>query len=345
MAGLNDGTREADIPLAAKLAFLRRPQAYSESASPVTAIETHLSWVFMTDDRAYKLKKPVRYDFLDFRTLAARKRNCEEELRLNRRLAADVYLETVALTRDSSGALSLGGAGEPVDFLVKMRRLPSGRMLDRAIVAGTVSLADVGAIAAKLAEFFASAPSEVISADAYRERFARGIDLNRQAFVEHPRGLPEGLAERVCAAQGDFLACRPALFDERARAGHVIEGHGDLRPEHICLAPPFAIIDCLEFDRSYRILDPVDELAFLAVECAMLGASWIEAVAVGAYRTKTGDKPSAPLVHFYKSYRAALRARIALWHLRDAEIRTPEKWPALARRYLQHADALTRQFA
>jgi aminoglycoside phosphotransferase family enzyme len=129
------------------------------------------------------------------------------------------------------------------------------------------------------------------------------------------------------------------VFDARVRARRIIEAHGDLRPEHICLTDPPVIIDCLEFNRNLRLLDPVDELSFLGLECERLGAPLVGATMLDLYREATGDAPAEELIAFYKSYRACLRAKIAAWHLRDSEIREPEKWPALARTYLELANA------
>ncbi len=128
--------RDADPGLGAKVAFLSRPGSYPEPTARVDTIETHMSWVFLTDRQAWKLKKPVRTTWLDFTTAAARRRNCEAELRLNRRLATDVYLEIVPLALDDGGRLRLGDGGGVIDWLVRMRRLPAARMLDRLIARG-----------------------------------------------------------------------------------------------------------------------------------------------------------------------------------------------------------------
>src|SRR5262249_4067578 len=131
--------RELSLPtVEQKIAFLSRPEAYPEPTRRVEMKETHMSWVFLTDTKAWKLKKPVRYDFLDFSTREARRRDCEEELRLNRRLAPDVYYGIAPLTIDPQGGMRLAGAGETIDWLVRMRRLPADRMLDWAIANQTV---------------------------------------------------------------------------------------------------------------------------------------------------------------------------------------------------------------
>jgi aminoglycoside phosphotransferase family enzyme len=333
------GPKGPEVGIAAKVGFLRQPTAYLEPGGRVETVETHMSWVFLTERFAYKLKKPVRYDFLDFRSLQSRRQSCEEEVRLNRRLAPEVYLGVVPLTQDPDGGLRLGGFGEPVDWLVKMHRLPPKRMLDRAIAQGTLTPPQVRDLALFLAEFYRNAPPVAMTAQAYRARLDAEIAANLRHLRDPAYDLPGHLVERPCRAQADFLAAHPALFDRRASDRRIIEAHGDLRPEHICLGPRPQIIDCLEFKREFRILDPADELSFLSLECARLGAANVEPLLFEVYREVTEDALAAELIAFYKGYRACLRAKIAIWHLREPKARTPEKWPALARTYLSLATA------
>jgi aminoglycoside phosphotransferase family enzyme len=331
-----------DVPLAAKVAFLQRPDSYPEDGAGVETVETHMSWVFLTETHAYKMKKPVRYEFLDFRSLEARRRNSEEEVRLNRRLAREVYVGVVPLTRGAGGRLRLGGFGEPVDWLVKMHRLPRARILDHAIAAGTLRAEAVRALAFDLARFYKAGPPVPIEPSVYRGRFGAGIRDHRGVLSDPGFGLDGALVGRVCEAQDAFLARRAGLFDARIAARRIVEAHGDLRPEHICLGPSPQIIDCLEFKRDFRIMDPADELSFLALECELLGAPWVGPLVFDAYGQATGDGPPPGLIHFYKSYRACLRAKLAVQHLRDAEIREPDKWPALGARYLALAGKYAR---
>jgi aminoglycoside phosphotransferase family enzyme len=125
-----------DIDISTKVAFLRQSASYPGHPSGVDVIQTHMSWVFLTDRLVYKLKKPVRFEFLDFSTLERRHHDCQEEVRLNRRLAQGVYLGVTPLTVDAAGRLHLNGEGEAADWLVKMQRLPRERMLDHAIATG-----------------------------------------------------------------------------------------------------------------------------------------------------------------------------------------------------------------
>jgi predicted phosphoribosyltransferase/aminoglycoside phosphotransferase family enzyme len=321
----------------AKVAFLRRPEAYPEKPRAVEAVETHMSWVFLTERHAYKLKKPVHYDGLDFRTPELRRLDCEEELRLNRRLAEDVYLGIVPLTVDRDGTLELEGAGEPIDWLVHMRRLPAERMLDGLIRRARIEEAEVRPAALRLAHFYARARPVEITGPAYRGRLEEGVREDERELREPRYGLARDRVTALARAQLAFLERHPALFDVRAREGRIVEGHGDLRPEHICLTRTPAIIDCLEFSRELRILDPADELAFLALECERLGAAVVGRWFLDSYSRVTGDEPPEALLRFHRTYRALRRAKIAVWHLRDPDVRDPGRWSERARRYLELA--------
>ena len=213
-----------------KVAFLRRPEAYPEKPRTVEVVETHMSWVFLTEHHAFKLKKPVRYDSLDFSTLELRKHDCEEEVRLNRRLATDVYLGTLELTFDPAAGLELAGAGEPVDWLVHMRRLPADRMLDERILRGQIGESEVRPAALHLARFYAAARPLVLAAPEYRSRLERGVRSDLDELCRPEFGLCRSQVITLAESQLAFLAERPALFDERIDAGRIIEGHGDLRP-------------------------------------------------------------------------------------------------------------------
>lgn len=324
--------------LAAKVAALRRPAIYPEPTLRVDAVETHMSWVFLTDRFAYKLKKPVWLPFLDFSTVERRKHFCEEEIRLNRRLAPEVYVGTVPMTLDSRRPLALAGDGPVVDWLVKMHRLPVERMLDHAVRHGTVGANDVDHLANRLARFYRTAKPVSIAAPDYRRRFENDIAENRHELQAYADGVSGRQVERVHSAQLAFLAAAPELFDRRVDEGRIVEAHGDLRPEHVALGAEPQIIDCLEFNREFRTLDPVDELAFFMVECEVLGAPAVGGVVFDRYCAVTGDLPPSRLLDFYRSYRAGLRAKITIWHLRETPVRDPGRWPPLARRYLDLAD-------
>jgi len=328
--------RRARVGLAAKVAFLERPDSYPAGVSTVEPIETHMAWVFLASDLAYKLKKPVRHTFLDFSTIEARRRTCRAELRLNRRLAPDVYRRVVPLTVGRHG-LRLGGRGRVVDWVVEMRRLPRERMLDRVIAAGALRDEDLRRVGRLLGDFYRRARPVAMAPARYRRRLRADVEANRRELVRSRHALARAVVRDVARAQLAFIGREQELLGPRA--GRVVEAHGDLRPEHICLEDPPVIIDCLEFNREFRVLDPVDDLAYLGMECERLGAPQAGRVVLEGYTAASGDAPPEPLVEFYVSYRAYLRAKIAIWHTLDSTVPSPAAWRHRALEYLCLADA------
>ncbi|HUN73244.1 MAG TPA: phosphotransferase [Steroidobacteraceae bacterium] len=326
--------------MAAKVAFLADERHYRRRPRAVATIETHFAWVFLVGNRAYKLKKPLRQAPVDYRTLARRERACRAELELNRRLAPHVYLRVVPLGRDDSGELTRAPGTRVVDWLVEMVRLPATRMLDRAILTGTVGPRDLERVVARLATFFRRARRRPLSERGYLARLRRKILTNARELRAPDLALDRSLVEEVIQSQLAFLGERASLL--AGRGERLIDGHGDLRPEHIFLGTRSrgaCVIDCLEFDTDLRRLDPAEEVAFLALECGRLGAAGLADDLIAQYARAMGDSVPQTLIHFYMSRCAAIRAQIAAWHLRDAALAgASRKWRARAHSYL--ADAL-----
>lgn len=321
-----------------KVAFLERPESYPGAVENVESIETHMSWVFLAGDRAYKLKKPVRYDFLDFSTPEKRREDCRAEVRLNRRLAPDVYLGVSALTaRD--GELELDGDGRPVDWLTRMERLPRERMLDRMIERGEVDDDRLREAARRLARFYRDASPASVGPEDYVGRLRALVEENRRELTRSEFGMPRPRAEQVGRRLALFLVHREEDLRGRVLDDRIVEGHGDLRPEHVCLREEPVFIDCIEFNRDFRIVDPADELAFLDVECRRLGAPGVAGPFLEEYRSATGDDPPSALVDFYRSHRAYLRAKLTIWHVRDDGVTELEPWQRKATAYLDLAAA------
>lgn len=322
------------MTLAEKVAFLRRAASYPDAPARVDERETRFSWVFLTDRFAYKLKKPVITPLFDLTTPALRRANAEAEVSLNARLAPGIYLGLLPLVCSAGGCLHLGGEGVVVDWLVRMRRLPDAQMLDAAIRDGTVKPAAVAAVADRLAEFFAAAPPVALAPGDFLARFAGEQAESRRLLGDAAFGLNGAEIAAVLGPVDALLREAPDLLCARLRGGCIVEGHGDLRPEHIFLGDPPAAIDCLEFSRRLRLLDPFEELAYLGMECAVQGADWIGPALIARCAACLSDPVPPLLIAFYTAFRAALRARQALAHLLDHPPRTPEKWLPLARRYL-----------
>jgi aminoglycoside phosphotransferase family enzyme len=333
-AGVRTGKPDA-IALAAKVDFLSATGAYpSERPEVVETRETHMSWVFLTDRFAYKLKKPVRHAHADLRALDARRLNCLTEMRLNRRLAPDVYLAIKPLTYASHHGLQFAGDGDVVDWLVMMRRLPDELMLDCALRSGGPERRDLDRIALRLARLYSGLASEPITPEERCLWLEEEIRLSRHELARPAFARDTALIDRVAGRLLDFVRARPEVLIERHRCGRIVEGHGDLRPEHICLAREPIIIDCLEFSRALRLVDPADELAFLALECAMLGEPEAGVRLQRSYQAIADDRPPEQLLAWYSGCRAFLRARLSALHSLEPGARPAEAWLAQADRYL-----------
>ena len=325
---------EAVVPLADKIALLSEVTAYPERPERVERRETHMSWLFLTDSLVYKLKKPVHHAYADFRTLEARRWNCLAEIRLNRRLAPDVYLAIKPLTFAAHRGLELAGDGGIVEWLVIMRRLPDELMLERALWRGGPDRCDLDRIAARLAGFYNGLAPERIAPHVRCAWLETEIRLSRQELARPTFARDSALIDRIAGRLIDFLRTRPEALVDRHRGGRIVEGHGDLQPEHICLGREPVVIDCLEFSRKLRIVDPADEMAFLALECAMLGEPETGVRLQRQYEAMTGDRPPESLVAWYASFRAFLRARLSALHSFEPASRPREAWLAQADRYL-----------
>lgn len=324
----------------AKLNFLKAPASYGSPHLTVECIETHMSWVFLVGDRVYKLKKPVHFPFLDFSTLEAREFFCREEVRLNSRLAAGIYLEVVALQWEGGTFKLVSGTqrplgGQTADWLVAMRRLPRQRMLHHLIKSRQLTTADVDTLIDLLGRFYSTAAPATLSADQYLSGLQDEHARNSEVLLKPQFHLHD--AVRATNEIARALALCKGLLTERVTHHRIVEGHGDLRPDHVCLLQPPVVIDCLEFNPALRQVDPFDELAYLGLECDMAGAPWVGPQLMAGIARQLGERPPEPLMHFYTAHRAMLRARLAMAHLLDAQPRLPDKWPPLAQRYLMRA--------
>jgi aminoglycoside phosphotransferase family enzyme len=264
-------------------------------------------------------------------------------LRLNRRLAAWVYLDVVALTVTADGAFELGGDGRAADWLVKMVRLPEAEMMDNLIRSGRFGEAECERIAGHLARFYAGLTPERLTPEAYVSRLLAEADEQQRHFA----GIDDAIATQPWQAALDdqrrYIRTRPGPIGERAAAGRIVEAHGDLRPQHVYLGSRFAVIDCLEFSRDLRIQDSAEEIAFLALECQRVGDRELRDLLLEVWQATSGDPPDASLLSFYLSRRAIVRAILSAWHLDDPHfdrqhyIEETEHYVGLARQFIREA--------
>ncbi|MBL6448749.1 hypothetical protein JMN32_20725 [Fulvivirga sp. 29W222] len=319
-----------------KVRFLSRPESYAHTQE-VLVRETHMSFVFLTDDHVYKLKKPVCYDFLNFSTLEARHKYCREEVRVNKVLAPDVYLGVVAMRFDGEH-LSLGSKGVLVDWLVKMRRLPDEYMLDNLLNNGRVPMPWIQKAAEKLTNFYLSTSPVCMSGHQYREMIKEKVEIDINNLLSQEFGLYKPQIMGIGIDLLRFLMHFSFLFDLRVSEGRVKECHGDLRPEHICLFPEPLMIDRIEFNENLRLMDIAEELSFLTLECEVLGFSETGETFIHFYRLKSKDDIPEELIHFYKAKRALLRAWLCIHHLLEKVYSDQEiKWRGKCENYLNIA--------
>jgi uncharacterized protein len=330
---LAPGSTARACRLADKVAWLKGRQVSGDES-----IETHFAWVFLSGERAWKLRKPVRRDTMDYGSLEARRRDSEAEVRLNRRLAPHVYLGTRALTLDTTGRFAIGGDGEIVDWLVEMRRLDRNRMLDVRLASGEVAAGDLERLVRQLATFYAAERPALTKGAALAERLHAQVEANRHVLAT----LDPTAASSLAAAQLEFIDSHREWLDARAAGGCIVEAHGDLRPEHILLDDPPAVIDCLEFDPNLRVLDRAEELEFLALECARLGHPATGERIARECLARLDDEVPPPLQRFYRSHRAATRAKLYVWRAAENDGDDPQRWQATAREYLELAIAAAR---
>lgn len=299
------------------VAAMMRPEFYPEHPARVEFRQTHISWVFLADGTVYKVKKPVRFPFLDASHLGRRHFFCREEVRLNSILAPDVYLGVVPIVRVPSG-LQLGMATGPgdegvVDYAVRMRRIAPECMLDRMVSAGRAGGDLIARIAARIAAFHRDRPRGCAWRHGAAAALWRAVLDN---LAESERFVSQTFADRDFAAVDEyfraFVRSNWERLNDRVRAGRVVEGHGDLRAEHVAVeAGRISIIDCVEFSEALRYADVASEIAFLAMDLDRLGAPDLSDALVTAYACEARDGELAQFVNFYKCHRAAIRGKVA----------------------------------
>ena len=325
--------------------FLSQPGHYPHPVGRIVRRETHVSHVFLAGAFAYKVKKPVRFPFLDASTLARRRRFCRLELSLNRRLAPTTYLGMVPIT-ERAGRWQLGGRGRVVEWAVQMRRLPENRMLDRLI--HRITRRQMEQVGARLWPFFRrAARSRAIDHFGTPTSVATLVLGNLQEcqpFVG--RLLPERDRAFLDAAYRQFLTLQEPVLARRVRERRIIDGHGDLRCENICLTDPVAVFDCVEFQPAFRCGDIVNDLAFLLMDLESRGRGDLARVLIQAYRRRMRDPACNQLLPFYQCHRSLVRGKVRglawLQHPRSAEGRRVRH---LSRQHFQLAVEYARQFA
>lgn len=328
------------------IAALMEPGAYPEPTGAVSLIQTHISWVFITDNYAYKVKKPLDLGFLNFTTLRRRHYYLHQELLLNRRLCPEIYLAVLPIAARLTG-VKVGGQGRPVEYILRMRRLPQDRMMDEVADRRELRREHLDRIIARLAPFYEEADTgphinrygePAIIAYNHEENFSR-----TEALVG--RMLSRELFEEVRAYARGFLAQNRRLFRRRIREGRIRDCHGDLHMKNICLANGVQIFDCIEFNPRFRYGDVAADIDFLAMDLDFHGFRELSRYFVERFAGASGDPDLLLVLNFYKCYRAYVRGKINVFAALEPEL-TPagrEQAERLARAYFELAGEYARE--
>jgi hypothetical protein len=293
------------------IAGLMQPSAYPWPVDQVDHLETHISRIFFAGDRVVKLKRAVDYGFVNHLSLESRRQSCADEVRLNQRLSDDIYLSYEPITA-SNGSLHVGGEGTPIEWATVMRRLPAESMLDVHLGAGSIPDALAERLAERLIPFHSQAErcaGDPAEQAANAERILRE-NLDEITALKSDSVFSAEFAA-IRAAMLGFLRSNPGAIRERAIAGWIREGHGDLKCEHVTLDPPGAlqIYDCVEFNIDIRCADVASDLAFLLLDLTRLGAREIAVELVRRYRDAGIDLPDEMLT-LYRAHRALVRVKV-----------------------------------
>jgi len=325
---------------------LMRPEAYEEQPGRIELTQTHISFVFLTENFVYKVKKAVDLGFLDFKTLEKRRFFCEKELELNKRLCRGMYLEVVPINR--SNVIKIKGEGETVEYAVKMKRMPQEKMMSNLLEENKVDCKLIEEIAKIIAEFHSKAEtntriSEFGSLAIIETNWKENFEQTRE-FVGKTISMAdfELISERI----GDFMKRNVSFFEKRIEEGRVRDCHGDIHSGNIFVADRIYIFDAIEFNERFRYSDVASDIAFLAMDLDFKDRADLSGFFVERYVKYSGDQELTKLLPFYKCYRAYVRGKVVSFKLKDPSLGSEEKRAAMkeAKAYFKLASAYAKTF-
>jgi len=324
---------------------LMKPAAYDEETGIIELIQTHISYVFLTRNFVYKVKKAVNLGFLDFTTLEKRRFYCEKELELNRRLCRDMYLEVVPINK-SNGVIKVKGEGETVEYAVKMKRMPQDKMMNTLLDKKKVDKKLIDRIAKIVAEFHAKAETNTKTSkfgslatieNNWNENYAQtGEFVGKTIFPEDF----EFIREKIDA----FIEQNVGFFEKRMREGRIRDCHGDIHSGNIFVTDGIYIFDAIEFNERFRYSDVASDVAFLAMDLDFKKRADLSEYFVEKYIQYSRDQELTRLLPFYKCYRAYVRGKVTSFKLKDPNVSSEEKEAAMkeAKAYYELASTYTK---
>lgn len=315
------------------VAALLTPDAYTRHPASLALKQTHISYVVLAGEDVFKLKKAVRFAFLDFSTLALRRHFCHEEVRLNRRLAPDMYLGVVGIVPRGAGFV-VGAEDDPeaVEYAVHMRRLPEDRTLDRLLAAGRVTAAMIERVAERLTAFHAKAAAGPAIAAYGDPEAVWGVMIGNYAATSVYRNvsIPAFDDDAIQTFAASFRRRHDALLRRRQAEARIRDCHGDLHVQHICFTDGLVIFDCIEFNPRLRYCDVASEVAFLAMDLEAHGAADLGRHFTAHYAALAGDPDLRGLLPFYMCHRAYIRGQVDSMKATQPEVGDAERATALA---------------
>jgi hypothetical protein len=304
------------------------PEAYPEDPGKIELIQTHISFVFLTKNFVYKVKKPVNFGFLDFSTLEKRRFFCEKELALNRRLCPDIYLEVVPINK--SNIIKINGIGETVEYALKMKRLPQEKIMTVLLKENKVDNKTIDKIAKKIAQFHSKAQTSTeineygslkIIKTNWNENFSQ-----TQKYVNQT--IPVAEYQFIQNRVKNFMEQNRPLFENRIKDGKIRDCHGDLHSGNIFITDEICIFDAIEFNDRFRYSDVASDVAFLAMDLDFQQRPDLSAYFIERYTVYSKDQQLTKLLPFYKCYRAYVRGKVISFKLDDPNVSGEEKTAA-----------------
>ncbi len=304
---------------------LMEPEAYEEEPCQIELVQTHISFVFLTNNFAYKVKKAVDLGFLDFTTLEKRRFFCEKELELNRRLCQDMYLEVVPINR--SNIIKIKGEGETVEYAVKMKKMLQERMMNQLLGEKKVNKKLVDKIAKIIANFHSKAEmnrriSEFGSLKIIETNWKENFEQTRE-FVD--KTLPTEYFRLIRERISNFMKRNASFFQKRIAKGRIRDCHGDIHSGNIFVTERIYIFDAIEFNERFRYSDVASDVAFLAMDLDNKERRDLSNFFVERYVEYSGDQDLMKLLSFYKCYRAYVRGKVTSFKLNDPNVGSEEK--------------------
>ncbi|MBI5559505.1 MAG: hypothetical protein HY885_17925 [Deltaproteobacteria bacterium] len=313
------------------ITYFLDPGHFDHAVDRVELVQTHISYVLLAGDFVYKFKKPVNFGFLDFTTLEKRRHYCGQELVLNRRLCPDIYLDVFALCRDGAG-FRFNGAGEVVEYGVRMKMMDRERMMGRVIERGELVESHLADIVATLVPFYEKAAG---GAELAKFGTPQAVSVNVLENFDQTRDFvgKGALSQRQYDAIGSYARAfltNDSLFLERCLDGRVRDCHGDLYSANICLDGTVHIFDCIEFNERFRYCDVASDVAFLAMDLDFHGLGSLGDFFIRRFTEASNDAGLPAMLNFYKCYRAYVRGKIGLFTAHAPEVDEAARRKAMA---------------